>query len=361
MIKAGILCFLSLMFVQTAYATSFDCEKAGSKVEKMICADPELSKLDDELGKAYSEALKKSSDPSTLKQHQRKWMEERNNCPKLNCVKQTYEMRIQALSSFPSRHATSVQKKDQYRYQLILGSEHELCEQVLKRMNEELSHKPYGPVCAIDFLRSTSGVVFPEWKKLDLEKNQLLYNRFILANLVREKYYPQIFGKQPSSTEEKVGLVRMPANDQLVFGANIPGRPFGEPMTSEQLDSMWKGAVAHKSEFYRWDGVLPEPDNTDVLLIEVSRYDALRDQDSCAKHRMLRFSADLRMPKPWKSEDATWLIGPDAISFKYNKQFFRLNEVLSEAGQLSNGVSIDVHNGRYCLIQGNIFFPLHPQ
>ena len=74
---------------------------------------------------------------------------------------------------------------------------------------------------------------------------------------------------------------------------------------------------------------------------------------------MVRFSADLRMPKPWLSESTTWLIGPNAIPFKYRGQFFRLNEVLSEAGQLSNGVTIDVQGGRYCLIQGNVFFSPH--
>ncbi|MHB1677390.1 MAG: lysozyme inhibitor LprI family protein [Sulfuriferula sp.] len=39
--------------VMTAQAASFDCGKVVTKVEKLVCANPEISKLDDTLGKAY--------------------------------------------------------------------------------------------------------------------------------------------------------------------------------------------------------------------------------------------------------------------------------------------------------------------
>jgi len=41
-----------------AAAASFDCAKARSKVEKFICKDPQLSQQDEDLAKAYGEALK---------------------------------------------------------------------------------------------------------------------------------------------------------------------------------------------------------------------------------------------------------------------------------------------------------------
>jgi len=96
--KAAILCLLSLMFVQSACAASFDCEKATTKVEKMICADPELSKLDEDLSVVYSKALKESSDPTILKLQQRGWLKERNQCNDLSCLGGSYKSRLVELS-----------------------------------------------------------------------------------------------------------------------------------------------------------------------------------------------------------------------------------------------------------------------
>jgi uncharacterized protein len=42
-------------------AASFDCGKATTKVEKMICADPKISALDDALARAYQNMMNKAS------------------------------------------------------------------------------------------------------------------------------------------------------------------------------------------------------------------------------------------------------------------------------------------------------------
>jgi uncharacterized protein len=55
----GILgTFFVLTIATNMHAASFDCGKAASEVEKLICGDDELSKLDDSLSEAYQEALK---------------------------------------------------------------------------------------------------------------------------------------------------------------------------------------------------------------------------------------------------------------------------------------------------------------
>ncbi len=46
--KRGMGLVLCLVIGQLQ-AASFDCGKAGTKVEKLICADAELSKLDEKL------------------------------------------------------------------------------------------------------------------------------------------------------------------------------------------------------------------------------------------------------------------------------------------------------------------------
>lgn len=86
----GLLACLAIGQVQAA---SFDCGKVGTKVEKLICATEELSRLDEELAAAYADTLK-STDPASLKAEQKAWLKVRNACPDSACVRQTYEVRL---------------------------------------------------------------------------------------------------------------------------------------------------------------------------------------------------------------------------------------------------------------------------
>jgi ankyrin repeat protein/uncharacterized protein YecT (DUF1311 family) len=80
-------------------AASFDCTKARSDVEKLICADDELSRLDEAVANAY-EAAKTASWPSVRPVHdQRGWLVQRNACRDRRCVKSVYENRLRDLQS----------------------------------------------------------------------------------------------------------------------------------------------------------------------------------------------------------------------------------------------------------------------
>jgi uncharacterized protein len=46
-----------LVFLTTAQAASFDCGKASTKIEQMICNNQELSDLDSKMAKSYKDAL----------------------------------------------------------------------------------------------------------------------------------------------------------------------------------------------------------------------------------------------------------------------------------------------------------------
>lgn len=96
-----LIALLSLCLAVKVQGASFDCEKAGTEVEKLICADSELSKLDEEMGKTYAEALKEFSVPEALKLRQRQWFKRRDACvdrglPKyiMQCVKEIYQQRL---------------------------------------------------------------------------------------------------------------------------------------------------------------------------------------------------------------------------------------------------------------------------
>lgn len=80
-----------------AQGASFDCGKAGTKVEHIICDDPEISKLDEELAIAYKAAVKDKTRGGAIKQAQKRWMRERNGCADAKCVKGTYEKRLSLL------------------------------------------------------------------------------------------------------------------------------------------------------------------------------------------------------------------------------------------------------------------------
>ena len=65
-------------------AASFDCARAATAVEQMVCSDSELSALDDELGKLFD---KNRREVDIELRAQRAWLKERNCCGDHGCVR----------------------------------------------------------------------------------------------------------------------------------------------------------------------------------------------------------------------------------------------------------------------------------
>lgn len=79
---------------------SFDCGKAGSRIEKLICSSPSTADADVRLAAAYTAARTKSNSPDALKADQRHWLtDERNACTDAACLVRVTEARIRALSA----------------------------------------------------------------------------------------------------------------------------------------------------------------------------------------------------------------------------------------------------------------------
>src|ERR1044072_9484180 len=115
-LAAALLGLIVLALASPAAAASFDCGKARTKVEKLICADPQLSRQDSELAAAYAEA-QKVWDGKTLpyvKMSQRGWVGARSLTPpgvsgdgalcdddaaRLPCLRQIHVDRIAVLKS----------------------------------------------------------------------------------------------------------------------------------------------------------------------------------------------------------------------------------------------------------------------
>ncbi|EIC22459.1 uncharacterized protein conserved in bacteria, putative lipoprotein [Thiorhodovibrio frisius] len=91
------LCSL-LALPASAQAASFDCGKASSQVEHLICTDAELGSLDETLGELYRRALGDAGGAAeALRAHQRDWLAERNGCDTTECLADAYRERVAAL------------------------------------------------------------------------------------------------------------------------------------------------------------------------------------------------------------------------------------------------------------------------
>ena len=76
---------------------SFDCKKASTKIEKAICDNDRLSKLDYSLSILYKKARENNVD---VKSDQRKWLGKSNKClgkEIVSCLERLYLQRIKKL------------------------------------------------------------------------------------------------------------------------------------------------------------------------------------------------------------------------------------------------------------------------
>jgi uncharacterized protein YecT (DUF1311 family) len=74
---------------------SFDCNKAITTAEKIVCADEKLSHLDKQLSQTYKQVLAVSSNVNEVRQSQRNWLiGHRNKCTDKACLEKAYDRRI---------------------------------------------------------------------------------------------------------------------------------------------------------------------------------------------------------------------------------------------------------------------------
>jgi uncharacterized protein len=96
-VKAAVLALALVAWSGGAEAASFDCKKAKTKAEKLICETAELSKADDELALAYKAAVKAMKDAKELREVQATWRQRRDRCGDAACMLDSYQQRIAEL------------------------------------------------------------------------------------------------------------------------------------------------------------------------------------------------------------------------------------------------------------------------
>jgi len=106
---------VALLLITAAFpgginAASFDCAKAKSRAEILICSDPELATLDDDLANIYSRAKSLAPSPAEFKeQGAREWKRRETTCFDKPCLLAWYSERREQLLRIINDHTSKPQ------------------------------------------------------------------------------------------------------------------------------------------------------------------------------------------------------------------------------------------------------------
>ncbi|MBZ9781976.1 MliC family protein [Pseudomonas sp. REP124] len=202
---AGALMATSTCVDAASFKTSFDCASTTLSIEKLICRDSQLAKMDLELNRLYRLALTDEHSvplPDKVMIDQQFWLEERNHCaserdPK-TCTIDAYAERAHQLR----QGSAIVRTKDPDR--LTEGPMAYRC----PGLNAPL---------AATFFTTQPGVVYLKWAKSSITLNQVpsdMGNRYIGKDSLGPYSFWQdggviLFqkpgGKETSCTAEPIG------------------------------------------------------------------------------------------------------------------------------------------------------------
>jgi len=167
LVRALMISMALCLFASPSSAASFDCTKVGTKVEKIICADPELSKLDEDLSSAYGKAIKESPEPSSLKNQQRDWVKERDKCTNSDCVKTKYQDRIANLVKIESE-VSKLKTNTPLVFKLRENSDWTVCHDFVKSLNNVQPSKASFS-CSVQFDSDLKQLGWPQWEELKIQ------------------------------------------------------------------------------------------------------------------------------------------------------------------------------------------------
>jgi uncharacterized protein len=96
MLRRNLCKLIGVLFLipLPTHSASFNCAKASTLVEHLICSDNGLSSADDQLAKLYKKNLKINHG---LVEQQKLWLKQRNTCKDVECVSQAYQTRLSEL------------------------------------------------------------------------------------------------------------------------------------------------------------------------------------------------------------------------------------------------------------------------
>ncbi|MGC2048254.1 MAG: lysozyme inhibitor LprI family protein [Gallionella sp.] len=117
-----------LVLTLSVHAASFDCAKASTHIEKLICTNEELSVLDEKLSAVYGRNIADSENRTGMAKAQRSWLRDlRNTCDNSQCAIDMYEKRLLELENISGAYDALPDSK-------FISK---LCQQLIKKTDRE--------------------------------------------------------------------------------------------------------------------------------------------------------------------------------------------------------------------------------
>lgn len=179
---------------------SFDCVKATTKVEKMICEDSsgELQNLDRQISQIYQDTKAKldKNAKKALLDSQKSWLKTRERCESKECLKESLQSRIKELQSYAPHTSNTWLGTYSLQENLYTGSftiqkcknntceasyfallhksefnDMHICEEVLMKLeiknNKAIAYYDGEEQCILEFDKNENGILITEQKPRD--------------------------------------------------------------------------------------------------------------------------------------------------------------------------------------------------
>lgn len=102
------------LLVNNAHSASFDCKKASTSHEKLICNTPELNEADTQLGNTYALVLKNFKFPDLIRADQRSWLFGYRDCGVVAKCLDLIKNRINELSKYQNASVYTDYKENKF-------------------------------------------------------------------------------------------------------------------------------------------------------------------------------------------------------------------------------------------------------
>lgn len=169
------LCAIGFTWLGTAHAASFDCAKARTHVEKMICANSDLSEWDSLMAEQYRLSLIFKNEAEWAKRTQLSWLKQRNKCQDVACVKKAYLDRMYELDNPPGHEGHWINDP----YNPGIGQNSALAHALLNRLK---SFTWKSNQCSWNVIGTYKGFSQPPWRKLDPNKHLILIYKLLVSD-----------------------------------------------------------------------------------------------------------------------------------------------------------------------------------
>ena len=231
--KQVLLVLGSLLVATLANAASFDCAKAATNIEKMICDNPKASSSDDLVDLAYRRALERTDDRHKLQDDQRRWLKGvRNKCADADCLYTAQVKRAYALDDIPAHKCYWLEppRKDSSGNRPAIEP---ICRTMEANLNQFCDRPPM--VCKLQIApKFGRQITLPTWTSLDPEANRALIEEFLRAPYdgnAKNKYTDLVLAEQKSQLDAAFSGKRITFSEAQLDLYNL-----GKPQLAYRLD-----------------------------------------------------------------------------------------------------------------------------